>query len=160
MHETNPGNSSRRRSAGRIAAPYLAYARALAFAACSTPVSGGGTKSSDKDFSAFSISSPVASIGVIAGNVIAVSLPPGTPVAALAASFTATGVEVDVGGTPQASGTTANDFTNPVTYVVKAEDGTTQSYTVSARVASASSNDFTSFSMNAVTESYPATPSA
>ncbi|HLX54202.1 MAG TPA: kelch repeat-containing protein, partial [Aquella sp.] len=39
-------------------------------------------------------------------------------------------VKVAVNGVTQFSGTTTNDFTNPVTYVVTAADGTTQIYTV------------------------------
>ena len=37
---------------------------------------------------------------------------------------------IEVGGTTQTSGSTANDFANQVNYVVTAEDGSTASYTV------------------------------
>jgi len=44
----------------------------------------------------------------------------------LVASFTlSSGATAQVGGVDQVSGTTANDFSNPVTYIVTAEDGTT-----------------------------------
>lgn len=50
------------------------------------------------------------------------------------ATFTTTGISVTVGATPQVSGTTANDFTNPVVYTVTAADGSTQDYTVTVGV--------------------------
>jgi len=40
-----------------------------------------------------------------------------------------------VGTTPQASGTTANNFTNPVTYTVTAADASTKAYLVTVTVA-------------------------
>ena len=49
-----------------------------------------------------------------------------TDVTALVATFTLSdGATAQVGGVDQISGTTANDFTNPVTYKVTAQDGTT-----------------------------------
>jgi hypothetical protein len=65
----------------------------------------------------------------------------GTPVTALVATFTTTGVSVKVGSTVQVSGTTANDFTRPVTYTVAATDGTTKSYVVSVSVAALAIGD-------------------
>jgi len=54
-------------------------------------------------------------------------VPSGTNVTSLAATFTTSaGVSsVKVGAVSQVSGTTANNFTNPVTYVVTAQDGVT-----------------------------------
>jgi hypothetical protein len=69
-------------------------------------------------------------IGSINGTQITVTVPTGTVVTALVAAFTSTGQTVYVGSTMQASGETANDFTNPVTYTVTAADMSTQSYTV------------------------------
>jgi inhibitor of cysteine peptidase len=66
---------------------------------------------------------------------IAVTLPYGTDVTALVAKFSATGVSVKVGSTNQVSGTTANDFTNPVVYSVTATDASTQDYTVTVTLA-------------------------
>lgn len=51
------------------------------------------------------------------------------------ATFTTTGQSVSVASAPQTSGTTANDFTKPVSYVVTAEDATTATYTVTVSVA-------------------------
>jgi hypothetical protein len=58
---------------------------------------------------------------------ITVTLPSGTNLTNLVATFTtSSGVtSVKVGATGQISGTTANNFTIPVTYTVTAQDGTT-----------------------------------
>jgi len=66
---------------------------------------------------------------------ITATVPHGTDLTALVAAFTTTGVSVKVGSVMQASGTTANNFSQPVTYVVKAKDGSTASYTVTVAVA-------------------------
>ena len=68
--------------------------------------------------------------GVIVGTEISVVVPGGTDKTALVATFTTTGASVTVDGKPQLSGTTQNDFTDPVTYRVKAKDGSTQDYEV------------------------------
>jgi hypothetical protein len=80
----------------------------------------------------------------IAGTSIDATLPAGTNVTALVATFSTTGVNVKVGATVQFSGTTANDFTTPAAYVVTAADGTTQTYTVTVTVAAAP-KDLTAF---------------
>ena len=92
-------------------------------------------RSAAKAITAFSfqgLTPPV--IGVINGaaHTIALTVPPATDLRALVATFTTTGASVTVGGTPQVSGTTANDFTNPVTYKVTADDASTQDYNVVA----------------------------
>ncbi len=69
--------------------------------------------------------------GDISGTDISLTVPYGTDVTALVATFTTTGTSVIVEGGSQTSGPTANDFTNSVTYRVTAEDGTTQDSTVS-----------------------------
>ena len=68
---------------------------------------------------------------------IAVAAVAGTTVTALVATFTASeDATVKVSTTEQVSGTTENDFTNAVDYVVTAEDGvTTKTYTVTVTVA-------------------------
>jgi hypothetical protein len=67
-------------------------------------------------------------------HAIAVTVPPGTDVHALVATFTTTGAAVAVARTPQVSGTTANDFSRPVTYRVTAADGTGQDYLVTVGI--------------------------
>jgi len=90
--------------------------------------------------------------GVITGTDISVTVPYGTTsIANLIATFTTTGASVAIGTTEQTSGVTANDFTSAKTYTVTAADGSTQDYTVTVTVASASSKEITSFSFPAVT---------
>jgi hypothetical protein len=60
---------------------------------------------------------------------------------------------VKVGSVSQVSGQTANDFTNPVTYVVTAEDLTTKTYTVTVLVSQtnkSSEKDILTYSINGV----------
>jgi hypothetical protein len=89
--------------------------------------------------------------GVITGTNIALTVPFGTNVTALAATFTTTGVSVKVGETTQISGTTANNFSNPVTYTVIAANGTTQNYIVTVTVAPNPAKDITTFSFTSLT---------
>lgn len=70
------------------------------------------------------------SSGTITGTSIGVTVPPGVSLTSLVAAFIMTGTRVTVGGVTQVSGTTPNDFTNPVIYTVTAADGTTKDYTV------------------------------
>jgi Cadherin-like beta sandwich domain/Domain of unknown function (DUF2341)/Divergent InlB B-repeat domain len=75
-----------------------------------------------------------------AAGTIGVTVPSGTNVTALIAAFTTSaGVSsVKVGGVTQVSGTTPNNFTNPVVYAVTAQDGVTvQNWTVTVTVQSA-----------------------
>lgn len=69
-------------------------------------------------------------IGVIGETNIAINVPNGTTVAALVASFSHNGLKLTVNGTEQTSGTTINDFTNPVTYVLTGSDGSIKNYIV------------------------------
>ncbi|MGD0279735.1 MAG: DUF1566 domain-containing protein [Smithella sp.] len=73
--------------------------------------------------------------GTISGQTITVNMPYGTNVTDLVATFTTTGSSVKVGSTVQVSGVTPNNFTNPVVYTVIAQDGTTEEYTVTVKVA-------------------------
>lgn len=84
-----------------------------------------------KAITSFAFADPAAT-GAIneALKTIFVSVPNGTDVTSLIAYFTTTGVGVKVGSTTQVSGTTQNDFTNPVVYTVTGSDGSTANYTV------------------------------
>jgi peptidoglycan/xylan/chitin deacetylase (PgdA/CDA1 family) len=84
-----------------------------------------------KAITGFSFSSPTAA-GVIndTAHTIVVTVPYGTDVTALVATFTTTGTTIQIGNTTQVSNTTANNFTSPVTYTVTAADSTTKAYTV------------------------------
>jgi hypothetical protein len=81
------------------------------------------------------------SLGGVAGTIdetvktISVIMPYGTNVTALVATFTTTGASVSVSGVLQTSGTTANDFTMPVVYIITAVNGTTATYTVTVTVS-------------------------
>jgi hypothetical protein len=85
----------------------------------------------------------------INGTSITATVPFQTDVTALVATFTTTGTSVKVGGAAQTSGTTANDFTNPVQYTVTAEDGTAVTYTVTIAVAASDAKDLLSFGFEA-----------
>lgn len=117
----------------------------LLMAGCSSPAAPppGPAASSAKALTAFGFTSP-AVIGTIneTAHTVAVTVPFGTAVTALAAAFTTTGASVRVGTTTQVSGTTANNFTNPVVYTVTAADGSTQNYTVTVAVQGTSSISF------------------
>jgi len=113
---------------------------------------GGGDSmpavSSAKAITAFSIVTPVAATGVIteATHKIAITVPYNTAsVTQLVATFTTTGTSVKVGSTVQINGTTANDFTNPVVYIVTAADASTQNYTVTVTVSPLSGSLDTDF---------------
>ncbi len=108
---------------------------------------GGGTPAAtDRAFSAFSLSGVTATVNESA-KTIAVTVPNGTNVTALVATFAITGGSVKVGATAQTSGVTANDFTAPVAYVITAADGSTSTYTVTTTVASASAKSISAFSL-------------
>ncbi len=75
------------------------------------------------------------------GTNISATVPNGTGVAALVATFTTTGESVAVGDTTQVSGTTANDFSSEVTYTVTAENGSTKDYAVTVTIGDDTSGD-------------------
>jgi len=77
-------------------------------------------------------------VGVVdsEAGTIDLTVPALTVVTALKATFTkSTGSAVAVGVTPQVSGTTANDFTSPVEYVVTSAHGETKTWTVTVTIA-------------------------
>ena len=109
-----------------------AWSKRLAFTVATPPT----PPSSAKAITAFSFATPAAT-GVItaATHTIALTVPHGTNVSALVATFTTTGASVRVGGVLQTSGLTANDFTGPVTYTATAADTSTQDYVVKVTIA-------------------------
>jgi probable HAF family extracellular repeat protein len=102
---------------------------------------------SAKAVTAFSFASPAAT-GTIneAAKTISVTVPFGTNVTSLIATFSTTGALVTVGSVTQVSGVTANNFTNPVAYVVTAADSSTVTYTVTVTIAPSSAKAITAFS--------------
>ncbi len=74
---------------------------------------------------------PVASTATINGSAINIFLPPGTNANALIASYSLSDSgTVTVNGAKQQSGTTANNFSSPVSYSVTGMNGATNTYTV------------------------------
>lgn len=97
---------------------------------------GDSVQSSAKTITAFTFTnvknaSLVTDVaGTISVTTISVTLPAGISRSSLIATFSTTGTSVTVGGIPQVSGVTVVDFTNPVVYVVTAQDGSIQNYSV------------------------------
>jgi uncharacterized repeat protein (TIGR02543 family) len=92
-------------------------------------------------FSAFNFNALTPSvIGTVdnTANTVQLIVPVGTNVTNLVAAFTfSEGASVAVGGTAQISGTTSNNFSSPVTYVVTSQDSSTvRSYSVTVTIAS------------------------
>ena len=134
---------------------YMLLAAMLLMVITSCGGGGGGSdpipapSSSAKAITAFSLGGVDGTINET-GKTIAVSMPFGTDVTAMVATFTTTGASVKVGSTVQISGTTANNFTSPVVYTVTAADATTQDYTVTVTVAASSAKAITAFSIGGV----------
>lgn len=117
------------------------------FTSCSENNSTTNTNDA-KAITSFSFTNPAASAAIDENaKTVSMTVPHNTDVTALTATFTTTGAKVDVGSVAQASGTTPNDFTNPVSYVVTASDGSTVTYTVTVMVASDSAKAITAFSI-------------
>jgi hypothetical protein len=99
--------------------------------------------SSDKAITSYALAGATGTItGGASPFAIAVTVPIGTNLTGLAATFTTTGASVKVGSLEQVSvpavGATLNDFSNsvatPVAYVVTAADSTTATYKVTVTV--------------------------
>ncbi|MDD2271226.1 MAG: ice-binding family protein [Desulfuromonadaceae bacterium] len=105
---------------------------------------------STKEIAAYSLDGATGAINE-AAKTIAVIVPSVTSLTALSATFTATGTSVNVGAVAQVSGTTANDFTNPVAYTVTAGDGTTATYTVTVTKALSTDKAIIAYSLAGAT---------
>lgn len=103
----------------------------------------------DKGVLAFSLGGVAGTVNE-AGKSIALTVPAGTNVTALVATFTSSGASVKVGATTQVSGITANNFTSPVAYTVTAADGSTASYAVTVTVASGTAKAISAYSLAGV----------
>jgi hypothetical protein len=99
------------------------------------------TTSSSKDITTFSI---LGQAGTIGTNTIGVTVPFGTNLTALVATFTINGTSMEISGVTQVSGTTANNFTTAKNYTVIAADGSTKTYTVTVNT---NAKDITAFSI-------------
>jgi len=116
---------------------------------CSSKSDSTSSPSSAKAITGYSLNGVPGIIDESAKTITAV-MPYGTDVTALVATFTTTGASVTVGTNTQTSGTTANDFANPVVYTVTAADSSTASYTVTVTVAESSAKAITGYSLNGV----------
>ncbi|WP_024480882.1 DUF5018 domain-containing protein [Cellulophaga baltica] len=98
--------------------------------------------SSDNNITSFSIDGVA---GVISGTTIAVTLPAGTNVSSLTPAI------IHTGNTVNPNTGMAQDFTNPITYTVTADNLETQEYSVTVIVPTLSdTKDITSFSIDGV----------
>ncbi|MDO8721122.1 MAG: ice-binding family protein [Syntrophales bacterium] len=132
---------------------YLLFILILSFsliAGCGGGSETGRWKAVAKAITAYSLNGVAGAINETA-KTIAVTMPYGTPVTALVATFATTGTGVKVGATDQVSGTTPNDFTSPVAYIVTAADDSTATYNVTVIVASNSAKAIAPYSLNGVT---------
>lgn len=93
-----------------------------------------------KAITSFTLAGAPRTINEAAGT-IAVTVPYGTNVTNLVATFAHTGDSIAVGGVNQISGTTPNDFTSPVTYTVTAADSSAKNYIVTVSVEANSNNN-------------------
>lgn len=107
---------------------------------------GGGGEDDNGSFTFYSYSLKTPSGNSFSGTIddaakkISVSLPYGTSVTNLVASFSVIGtlsptVTLKVDGNVQTSGVTGNDFSNPVTYHLTDDQGESADYTVEAVVS-------------------------
>jgi hypothetical protein len=101
---------------------------------------------SAKAISAYALTGVTGTINE-AAKTITVTVPSGTDLLAQVATFTTTGASAKVAGKLQTSGTTANDFSSPVTYTVTAADNTTSSYLVTVTLGTSSAKAITAYSL-------------
>ena len=128
---------------------FLALLLAVFAAGCGSS-NHDAAPSSAKAMTAYSLNGVTGTINETA-KTISVTMPYGTNVTALVATYVSTGTGVKVGTVAQTSAALpSNNFTNPVTYKVTAADGTTATYTVDVTVASSSAKAITAYSLNGV----------
>ncbi len=85
---------------------------------------------------------------------VKLTVPSGTDVTALKAYFELSeGATASVKAITQKSGVTANDFTNPVTYTITAEDKSTKNYTVTVTKEASSAKNMSTFKFRAADNS-------
>ena len=150
---TYPSMNRRGRIASAVAVSLVAMSAAFLSTGCSDSTQATQPPaSSAKEISAFAFLSahnPGLAVDVtapISDTTVTATVPSGTNVTALVATFSTTGASVVVGDVAQVSGKTANDFTKPVVYRVTAADHTTKDYRVTITVAPSSDKDLTALS--------------
>ncbi|MFY0689328.1 MAG: VCBS repeat-containing protein [Cyclobacteriaceae bacterium] len=106
----------------------------------------------ETDFVSFSLDSQTGAATIDAvGHTIGIEVEYGTSLSALVATFSLSDeAYAQIGGVDQVSQTTANDFTNTVTYnVIAGDSSTNQNWNVTVTAADNDSTDFSSFSFAA-----------
>ncbi len=147
---THPSINRQRRIASAVAVSLFAMSAALSSSGCGD--SPQPPESSAKEISSFAFLSahnPGLAADITApinDATVTVTVPFGTNVTALVATFSTTGTSVAVGDIAQVSGRTTNDFTKPVVYRVTAADHTTKDYQVAITVAPSAAKDLTALS--------------
>jgi len=149
-----------------LGACLLAAAMLFGAAAASARIMGAGGgapggvhvtySQTDKAFIAYSfvgLSAPAVGVINETNHTIAVTVPVGTNVTALVATFTISGLYVTVppSATAEVSGSTSNDFTNSVTYKVRAGDYSTQDYVVTVTMGAGAASTIAANGGNAQT---------
>ena len=112
-----------------------------------------------KDILTFAVNNEIGT-STIGDGTIAVEVAATADVTTLVATFTLSdAATVKVGTNDQVSGTTANDFTSPVTYTVTAQDGTSKDWIVTVTKSATLSTEanITSFIVAGVTGTIDAT---
>jgi len=106
--------------------------------------------SEENDFLTFSFAEQTGDAVINTENhTVSIEVEYGTSLLALVATFTISeNATVAIGSDAQISGTTANDFSSPVTYTITAEDGSEQNWVVTVSVALNNENDILTFSFD------------
>jgi chitodextrinase len=87
------------------------------------------------DFASFNMAGAAGTINTQNGTVN-ITVPAGTNITGIAPTFTlSTGATATINTTTQVSGTTANNYTSPVSYSITAQDGSVKTYTVTVTAA-------------------------
>lgn len=127
----------------------IVSALAMSFIISCNGNNGNNPESSNsKQLTEFYFESP-PSTGIIdeSAKTVSVTVPFGTEVTSLIALFSTTGVKTTINDVEQTSGVTENDFSNPVTYTVTAEDNSNAQYEVTVIIAESDAKDITSFAI-------------
>lgn len=97
---------------------------------------------------------PADYLGIISGSNISIVVPPKTDLSSLKATFTISQkASIIVGSTPQQDKITVNNFNNPISYQVIAEDGSSSVYTITVTWALNTEKDIVSFGFQKVKNS-------
>jgi len=99
--------------------------------------------SADKDFIDYNLPYQIGDESISTFNhTIDVTVASGTDVTALVADFVLSdNATTNISGVDQTSGTTVNNFTNPVIYTTVAQDGSTQDWTITVTISTSANTE-------------------